>query len=285
MESIKKILPSRISKALDGLDASKVYELRLRLQRVSVNYGGRFFGLSDVGLGSGGFTVTASEIEEVMLKASGHSIYAVNEQIKSGFLCLSGGIRIGVCGEVVLGKTIKNFTSLNIRFPHEVVGCAGGIIGLIARERGCYNTLIVSAPGIGKTTLLRDLARQLSNRGSNVLIADERYEIAAYNDGKSLDVGKNTDVISGTSKDFAFSQGIRYMRPDIIAVDEITSNDDVKAVCRACSSGVSVIATIHASGFEYKNRFLELNCFQRIVVLGGGVGQIQGVFDGNGERI
>lgn len=259
--------------------------MRLRLQRVSVNYGGKFFGLSEVGLGSSGFSVTASEIEEVMLKASGHSIYAVNDQIKSGFLSLAGGVRIGVCGEVVLGKTIKNFTSLNIRFPHEIVGCASGIIRHIARERGCYNTLIVSAPGIGKTTLLRDLARQLSNRGSNVLIADERYEIAAYTDGKSLDVGKNSDVISGAAKDFAFTQGIRYMRPDIIVVDEITSGDDAKAVCRACSSGVSVIASIHATGFEYRERFSELNCFQRIVLLGGNVGQVEGVFDGNGDRI
>ncbi|MCH5164146.1 MAG: Flp pilus assembly complex ATPase component TadA [Clostridiales bacterium] len=285
--SIKKLLPARIISALDKLDCQRVYEIRLRQSGVSVNYGGRFFGLSDIGLCSVGFKVSAAEIEDVVLKASGFSIYAVNDQIKNGFLSLSSGVRIGICGEVVDGKTIKNFTSLNIRFPHEVKGCADKVVSIIAKSRGCYNTLIVSPPGCGKTTLLRDLIRQLSDKGNNVLVADERYEIAAYHGGASLDVGKNTDVISGGAKSFAFNQGIRYMRPDVLAADEIMSDEDIKSVQSACAGGVNVIATLHASGSDFKHRFGDSGLIERIVVLSdkGGPGHIEGVFDGKYGRI
>lgn len=287
MESIKKILPPRISNALDKLDSLRVYEIRLRESGVSVNYGGRFFGLSDVGLSQRGYKVSAEEINEVVLKASGYSIYAVNEQIKNGFLSLSSGVRIGICGEVVFGKTVKNFSSLNIRFPHEIKGCADRIIGHVAKSRGCYNTLIVSPPGCGKTTLLRDLIRQLSDMGNNVLIADERYEIAANSGGHALDVGINSDVISGACKSFAFDQGIRYMRPDVIAADEIMSEGDIAAIRLASAGGVSVIASVHASGLDYKRRLSDAQFFERIIVLSdnGGAGKIEGVFDGSGGQI
>lgn len=285
--SIKKILPTKLVGALDKLDESRLYEIRLRPSGVSVNYGGRFFGLSDVGLSAVGMKISLSDIESVVLKASEYSIYAVNDQIKNGFLSLHSGVRIGICGEVVDGKTIKNFSSLNIRFPHEVKGCADKVVSFIQRSRGCYNTLIVSPPGCGKTTLLRDLVRIISDKGSNVLVADERYEIAAFNQGKSLDVGKNTDVISGASKSFAFNQGIRYMRPDVLAADEIMSDEDVFAVNKACAGGVNVIATIHASGSDYKHRFGESGLIERIVVLSdsGGPGHLEGVFDGKYGRI
>lgn len=282
MESlIEKILPLKVVKALNTLDQSKVYEIRLRHSGVFVGYGGRFFALSDVGLSSTPMRVSLNEIEEVILKACDHSIYAVNDQIKNGFLSLKSGIRIGICGEVVDGKTIKNFTSLNIRLPHEVKGCALEVSKYVVKQRGCYNTLIVSPPGCGKTTLLRDLIRIISDKGNNVLVADERYEIAAYSSGILLDVGRNTDVISGSTKSFAFNQGIRYMRPDVLAADEIMTNDDVIAVKKACAGGVNVIATIHASGKDFIKRFGESEEIQRIIVLSdsNGPGHVEGVFD------
>ncbi len=283
--AVEKILPLRLKEALSKLDKGRIYEIRLRPTGVSINYGGRFFGLSDVGLCAEGMKISCVEIEEVILKASGHSIYAVNNQIKNGFLSLGSGVRIGICGEVN-EKTIKNFTSVNIRFPHEIKGCADGIIKYIRREKGCFNTLIVSSPGRGKTTLLRDIVRQVSDGGCNVLVADERYEIAAFHDGISLDVGRNTDVISGADKAFAFEQGIRYMRPDVLAADEIMSVEDLNAISRACKSGVNVIASIHADEEEYKDRLGETNFADRIVVLSDkGVGVIKGVYDGNYGKI
>lgn len=279
--TVEKILPMRINKALSKLDRERIFEIRLRSAGVTINYGGRFFGLSDVGLCSVGMKISCSEIEEIILKASGYSIYAVNNQIKNGFLSLNNGIRIGICGEVN-EKTIKNFTSLNIRFPHEIKGCADGIIEYLKRGRGCFNTLIVSPPGRGKTTLLRDIVRQISNGGSNVLVADERYEIAAFHEGISLDVGRNTDVLSGADKAFAFEQGIRYMRPDVLAADEIMSVEDLKAIDRACKSGVNVIASVHSDEEECKMRLKDSDFAERIVVLSNeGVGIVKGVYDAN----
>ncbi len=285
MESIKKILPLRIAKALDKLDKSRLCEIRIREGGVSVNYGGRFFMLSEVGLSTKGIKMEQNEIEEVVLKASEYSIYAVNEQIKNGYIALSGGVRIGLCGEVVEGKTIKNFCSLNIRFPHEVKGCANEAIKYVAKDKGCYNTLIVSPPGCGKTTLLRDLIRQLSQNGNNVLVADERYELAG--EKLSLDVGRCSDVISGASKEFVFRQGLRYMRPDIIATDEIMSDCDVRAINQACIGGVNVIATIHADGFNYKRRYEKMDFAERIILLSDreGPGHVDGVFLPSGEQI
>lgn len=275
-----RILPKRILVALDKLDKGKLCELRLRPGGVSVNYGGSFFGLSENGLSKVGMKMTSEEIESAVLKASGYSIYAVNDQIKNGYLALEGGVRMGICGEVS-DKTIKRFSSLNIRFPHEVKGCSDKIIGVIARAKGCYNTLIVSPPGCGKTTLLRDLIRSLSNRGNNVLVADERYELSG---GGVADLGVNTDVISGTDKNFAFSRGIRYMRPDILCADEIMTGDDVKAIELACMGGVNVIASMH--GDKCTMRF-DISCMERTVVLsdGGGPGRIDGVYDNKGNRL
>ena len=285
MESVKKLLPTRIALALAKLDENRIYELRLRQSGVSVNYGGKFFALGEGGICERGFSVTKAEIEQVVLKAAEHSIYAFNDQIKNGYLSLSNGVRMGICGEVVEGKTIKDFSSLNIRFPHEIKGCAEKVAPYLLKSRGCYNTLIVSPPGCGKTTLLRDLIRIISNRGNNVLVADERHELAALN-GAALDVGRNTDVISGCDKNFAFERGIRYMRPDVLAADEIMSVEDAESVRRACAGGVNVVVSLHASGIGYDRRF-KVESIERVVALSdkGGPGNVEGIFDGAGRRV
>lgn len=277
---ISKILPQRISAALNKLDKGRLNELRLRVRGVSVLYGGKSIPLTENGRE---LTVTAEEIENVVLKASGYSIYAVNDQIKNGYLALSDGIRMGICGEVS-DKTIKHFSSVNIRFPHEIKGCADKVIRYVARERGCFDTLIVSPPGCGKTTLLRDLIRRLSDMGNNVLVSDERHELSGGE--AKLDLGKNTDVILGGDKSFAFDRGIRYMRPDIICADELMDEGDVRAMRLARSGGVNVIASVHASGLSYRKRFDFGGCIERVIVLAdGAVGRIEGVYDNRDVKL
>ncbi len=281
---IERILPQRIFDALDKLNKNKLYELRLRKSGVSVCYNGIFFPLCENGTSGAEISVSAAEIENVIIKASGHSIYAVNDQIKNGYLALGDGVRMGICGEVS-DKTIKHFSSINIRFPHEITGCANSVMRFVARERGCFNTLIVSPPGCGKTTLLRDLIRQLSDRGNNVLVSDERNELGGGE--AALDLGRNTDVISGGDKSFAFDRGIRYMRPDILCADELMNDDDVYSVRRAQAGGVNVVASVHAFGLSYKKRFDLSEVMERIIVLTdkGGPGHIEGVYDAKDVRL
>ncbi len=303
-ESLLSILPKEIGGVVSRrLNPEKVYELRFRAERpVLVNYGGIFYYLGPDGLKSGvsdSYFCKKSLIGEIIVRASEYSLYAYNDRISNGYITIAGGIRIGIAGEAVLEsgeiKTIKNFSSLNIRIPHEVMGCADGIYNLVCRPV-IYNTLIISPPGAGKTTLLRDLTRLLGNGSPplNVLLIDERNEIAAVNEGTySLDVGINTDVISSSGKDFAFKQGVRALRPDIIITDELFGEKDLLAVEDACACGVKVFASVHAyglddikkkSGFE---NILKKRLFQRLVCLSShnGPGTVDGVYNENFERI
>lgn len=298
-EIMKKILPSEISSAADKLNTQALFELRLRTERpLSVNYGGAFYYL-----GSNGFVKNSSSaivcqvkhIKDILVRATEYSLYAVNNQICQGYLTIQGGIRIGIAGETVWNedslKTIKNYNALNIRIPHEVTGCAEKVIQFMG-QREIKNTLFISPPGAGKTTLLRDTARILgsSEPYRNILVIDERNEIAAMNDGKMLlNVGINTDVMNGCNKTFAFTRVIRAMRPDIIITDELFDGNDVAAVAYAVSSGVKVIASVHAAdhldllnkpGFADLIKKKLFGCFVNISDRHG-PGTIDGVFDEN----
>ncbi len=171
--------------------------------------------------------------------------------MKRGYVAVSGGIRIGVCGSAVMSggsiTALKDFSSVNIRIPHEVIGCGATLFGKIAAGGRIESTLIVSPPGAGKTTVLRDLCRIVSEHGHNVMLCDEKYEIAASVKGvPTLNVGPRTDVISGADKHAVLRSGIAHMRPDVIMTDELFK-EDTESVVRAAYSGVSVIATAHAS--------------------------------------
>ncbi len=254
---LNRILPSFICDALAKLDGDRIYEIRLR-SRVSVNYGGVYYYLSDGGLcgdSEQAIKLTPLILEEILMRGAQHSIYAVNNQICEGFLSLAGGFRIGISGEIIAEngviKTIKNFSSLNVRIPHEVRGCAEKVYKVL--EKMGFNCLIVSPPGMGKTTLLRDLARIIGSSVpiKNVLLVDERSELASCVNGKpQLDIGCNTDVISNCTKEYAFEKGIRSMRPDVIITDELFGNSDFSAVESAIKSGVKVIASAHSDKKE-----------------------------------
>jgi len=301
LESLTKVLPKCIIEPLqERLNLDKLYEVRLRAgQAVTINYGGKLYFLSPQGicqLRQRAIEVDVAMVTEVVVRATDYSLYAVNDQLKTGYLTLQGGVRIGIAGEVVYGeqgevKTLKNFSSVNIRVPHEVLG-AGDSVYKSCLEVAIFNTLIVSPPGAGKTTILRDIARRLSERTPpcNVLVVDERNELAASFKGVSqTNIGTHTDVFANAAKQFAFTAGIRALAPDIIITDELATFVDASSVEYAASAGVHIIASCHGRSVEdikiksgFKN-LVQNRIFKRFVVLSSreGPGTIEGVYDEN----
>ena len=223
------------------------------------------------------------ELDEMFRHLCMDSIYAYEEERRQGFLTVRGGHRVGITGELVVsdGKSCiaKYIRYMNIRIAHEIKGIANGLMKWLYHAENIYNTLIVSSPGVGKTTLLRDIARNLSNgtkehKGYAVGMIDERGEIAgAYRGSASLDCGIRTDVITGGNKKQGTQILIRTFAPRIIIMDEIGMKEDAEAVLYAGISRCSVIATVHGNSFDdLKNKteiqpLLQNRIFQRILFL------------------
>jgi len=196
-----------------------------------------------------GGPVTAEDISGVVEIASKGSAYASQNDMNRGFITTESGVRIGVCGDAVCDggriKCFREITSLNIRIPHEIRGIGIAAADFICDGGAPSSCLILSPPGGGKTTLLRDVIRTLSDaRGIRVAVADERSEISM---GMRCDLGTRTDVCSGCSKADASMMLIRSMCPEALAFDEITAPEDVSAAMFAAHCGVALIATAHAS--------------------------------------
>ena len=285
-------LPIEIEKLiLSKFNYAGIYEIRIRQDKpIFVLYYGDYILLKD----SRNNPVYADKklIEYVVTSLTEMSIYRYNNQIKQGFITYEGGGRVGISGEIVLTdsgeiRTIKNIKSLVIRVPHEVKGCASSVLPFIETKSRIFNTLIISPPGCGKTTMLRDIARLLSfgERVQNIMIVDERYEIA----GGNQDVGSSTDVFYGGNKEFCFENGIRAMAPSVIITDEIGTKVDAESILKASYSGVAVIASVHARDTEeLRNKptfkkLIDAKLFDRYIVLSSrcGVGTIESVIDKN----
>jgi len=229
------------------------------------------------------YQVTRDDIDRMMQLISRSSVYAFAEELRRGYITVPGGHRIGIAGRTVLNgdiKTIKDVTSFNVRIAHEICGAADQVMPFLIRgdSRFVPSTLIISPPRCGKTTLLRDIARQISDGvkgcACQVGIVDERSEIAAcYQGVPQHDVGCRTDVLDGCPKAQGMLMLIRSMSPDVIITDEIGGCDDARAIQDARNAGVSVLASAHAANLDELNarpvfrHIVELGIFRYIIQL------------------
>ncbi len=281
-----EFLPKKIKDGLRFVNLQFVYEIRLRQGKpTTVNYKGAYQYLCAYGIcdrADEALICAQEDVAETLYRAGERSVYSVEEQLKRGFLTAKFGERLGVAGEYVFEKgqplSIRNVTSLCVRVPHEIVGCGDAIYQKCLKTR-LGNVLISSPPGIGKTTILRDITRILSEKtAKNILVCDERGELAMG------DLGVTSDVLRFADKQTAFEAGIRAMRPDIIVTDELLSRD-MSAVKKAIFSGVFVIASTHC--IKYGNLTEEfLNTFDYYVFLSENtIGEITCIHEKNGAFI
>lgn len=210
------------------------------------------------------YKINQSEILQILEKICENSIYAYKRQICEGYITIKGGHRIGLTGSAVIENgeiiNIKYVTSLNFRIARQILNCSNKILGQVLnlKEQTIFNTLIVSPPGKGKTTILRDAIRRISNgieelnfKGKTCGVVDERGEIAAmYRGIPQNDVGIRTDVIENITKSKGMKILIRTMSPEVIACDEIGTKEDAEAISEALISGVKGIFTMHGSNLE-----------------------------------
>lgn len=221
--------------------------------------------------------VTAQELRETLSRAARYSVHSYAESLKNGFVTLGGGHRLGVCGTVaeengqVVG--VRGLASLNLRIARQFTGLAAQIVPWIG-DGAPQSVLLLSPPGLGKTTLLREWVRLVSDKGYTVAVADERSEIAALADGvPQFDVGRCTDVMEGCDKKQAALMLLKTMSPALLAFDEITAPADVEAVSLCAHCGTAVVASAHAADVDDLRRrplyraMLELGVFGRAVVI------------------
>lgn len=222
------------------------------------------------------------ELEQLLEIASRASIHAVLDQLRRGYLTIEGGHRIGLCGTAVMERgeirTLRQLSSASIRIARQVKGACAPVLDRLCPGGRLEDTLILSPPGMGKTTLLRDLIRAVS-RGEGCLpqrvsLADERGEVAALWGGvPQLEVGPRTDIVEGCPKDQGLMLLLRAMNPQVLAVDEITAPQDVAALEMAAGCGVTLLATAHGQGLADLRRrplyrgMLEKKLFRRCVLI------------------
>lgn len=298
--NIRNIL-QKVNIGLDGLQ-----EIRLRAEKpLLLTVGGREYFVTAAGEfteeSSQGWKVTKKEIAETMEYVANYSLYAYEDEVRQGFLTVSGGHRVGIAGKTVIDRgrvrSIKHISFLNVRVSHEVKGCADVVMPWIVKEDEICHTLVISPPGCGKTTLLRDMIRQISDggfhcRGRTVGVVDERSEIGgAYLGIPQNDLGIRTDLLDCCPKAEGMMLLIRSMAPKVIAVDEIGGEEDIRAIEAAVNCGCRILATVHGNGMEDIRkkpllcRLTERKVFDRYVILHnpGEAGTVKQILGGDGR--
>lgn len=286
------IFPERIEKLLNEiLTNEEIYEIRVKIHKPIIIYSKNGEKIIE-------YYPSKDDLKSIIQKISNYSLYAYEKDIRQGFITIKGGHRIGIAGECVMEngvvKTIRNISSLNIRICREVKGCSEKILKYIVSNKLIHNTIIISPPKCGKTTILRDIARNISNGipalgilGKKVVVVDERSEIGgSYLGIPQSDLGIRTDVLDNCLKSEGLIMAIRSLSPEIIICDEIGSKSDIEALMMAFNSGVNIITTIH--GFtvdDLYNRkvFADLinnEILERAIVLSNraGMGTIEKIY-------
>jgi stage III sporulation protein AA len=249
------------------------------------------------------YQITREDLKEALDYISGYSLYAYENEMRQGFITVEGGHRVGIAGQVILDngriKNIKHISSLNVRIAHEIIGCSSPAFFHVIEGNQFKNTMIISPPGCGKTTMLRDMIRQLSDgnayiKGTTVGVVDERSEIGAcYRGIPQNHLGMRTDILDCCPKAEGMLMLIRSMSPEIIAVDEIGMQEDIQAIEYAMHCGVKMLVTVHGKSFEdikqkyALKRIIDDQVFQRFIVLGNckNVGEIMSIHNESGQRI
>lgn len=297
-EEIIGIFPNKIGNILEErLNKDQIYEIRIKSHKPILIY-------SKHGESVINYTPSKDELKSILQKISNYSLYAYEEDIRQGFITIKGGHRIGIAGECVMEKgevkTIRNISSLNIRICREIIGCSDKIINFITSENRIYNTIIISPPKCGKTTILRDIARNISNgipalgtKGRKVVVVDERSEIGACHLGiPQSDLGIRTDVLDNCLKREGLIMAIRSLSPEVLICDEIGTKGDIDALMMAFNSGVNIVTTIHGFSVEdlYRRKvfgdLLKNEILERAIILSNnhGIGTIENVFSLKGDE-
>ena len=270
-DRVKNVLPDRLANELEKYRHANVEELRIRLGKnpgIVIENRERLF-VSEPS--------TKQDIKRIIERTTGASYHISESEISNGYISCNG-IRIGVCGNVsaVNGqvRSFRNFTSLAIRVPRECRGVCDKLLEKLFSS-SLDNTLIISPPGGGKTSALREICRKLSNKNYRIAVVDERNELLSDDGTGGFDLGPHTDVLTGVSKAEGSIMLLRAMNPQIIAMDEITKECDLEAVSQIAGCGVSIIATAHASSREellhrkiYRN-LLDLGIFKNLIIISG----------------
>lgn len=271
---ILKYFPKRIGQVIeDNLNKNEykiLEEIRIRVSKpiiIKLNTRDKILN----------YIITTQDILEILSRITENSIYSYQRQICEGYITLKGGHRVGITGNVVMENekviNINYIYSLNFRIAKQIIGASDKIVKEVVDNYNIYNTLIISPPGAGKTTILRDLIRIIS-KDRTVGVVDERGEIAAmYKNEPQNDIGIKVDILSNVSKDVGMKMLVRSMAPDIICADEIGTKQDIEAIKYAITSGVKGIFTAHGDSIEsikqspILKELLEMRMIDKIIIL------------------
>ena len=296
-------LPPHVRQMLEGVSPhAPLEEIRIRAQKpLQLCFSGYERLLY---LPGGRAAVTADECQAMLHRLCEQSLYCWETELGNGFLTLPGGYRVGLSGAMLLSgdgqRRLTEATAFNIRIARQIIGAAENLLPLLLLpDKSVASTLIVSAPGCGKTTLLRDIARSASYgingaKPSRVAVVDTRYELAGCTHGVAqMDLGPRTDVLSGVPRANAMRMLVANMAPEVLITDELSVVEDVLAVWEAAHSGVQVVASAHAGSLrsllcrESMRAALNDGLFTRIVLLSRsrGVGTVEQVLDANLQSV